>query len=118
MPHTLHDMEGMIQDLREGLREEELLSRNRHKQWERPILYLRNLAAAIAGALFFLSLLPMDAAAFLKGVAYFFGAAAYLSEILLLTDCFSNRVPHSEMFMAYCFGQIYLLLGVSYLVGH
>ena len=40
------------------------------------------------------------------------------SEVLLLTDCFRTRVPHSEMFMAYCFGPMYILLGISYLLGH
>ena len=38
--------------------------------------------------------------------------------ILLLTDCFSKRIPHREMFMAYCFGPLYILLGISYLIGH
>ena len=54
----------------------------------------------------------------LKAIAYFFGAAAYFSEFILLTDCFTKRVPHQEMFMAYCFGPLYILLGLSYLMGH
>ena len=50
--------------------------------------------------------------------AYFLGAGAYFGEFMLLTDCFTERVPHQEMFMAYCFGPLYLLLGMSYLLGH
>ena len=53
----------------------------------------------------------------LKGIAYFFGAAAYFCEIVLLTDCFTAKVPHKELFMAYCFGPMYILLGLSYLLG-
>ena len=59
---------------------------------------------------------PMEA--LLKGIAYFFGAAAYFCEIVLLTDCFTAKVPHKELFMAYCFGPMYILLGLSYLLGH
>ena len=54
----------------------------------------------------------------LKAAAYFLGALAYLGEIVILTDWFSQRVPQREMFMAYCFGPLYLLLGVSYLLDH
>ena len=51
-------------------------------------------------------------------VAFGIGAAAYFSEIVLLTDCFTAKIPHQEMFMAYCFGPMYVLLGISYLMGH
>ena len=50
-------------------------------------------------------------------IAFSINYAAYFAEILLLTDCFSRRVPHREMFMAYCFGPLYLIMGVGYLVG-
>ena len=72
----------------------------------------------VAAILFFISLFPVHSAHTCKAVAYFLGAGAYFSEILLLTDCFRTRVPHSEMFMAYCFGPMYILLGISYLLGH
>ena len=65
--------------------------------------------------LFIASLLHAPMEALLKGIAYFFGAAAYFCEIVLLTDCFTQKVPHREMFMAYCFGPMYILLGISYL---
>ena len=68
--------------------------------------------------LFIASLLHAPMEALLKGIAYFFGAAAYFCEIVLLTDCFTAKVPHKELFMAYCFGPMYILLGLSYLLGH
>ena len=51
-------------------------------------------------------------------VGYFFGAAAYLFEMSLLTDCFTESIDPKESFMAYCFGPMYVLMGISYLIGH
>ena len=81
---------------------------------------LMGAAAVITAALvlFIASLLHAPMEALLKGIAYFFGAAAYFCEIVLLTDCFTAKVPHKELFMAYCFGPMYILLGLSYLLGH
>lgn len=118
MPHSLHEVESAIHEVCEGLSEQELLSHSRHKRLEHWILLARNAAVAAAMVLFLLSLLPLPGHSLLKAIAYFLGAAAYLGEILILTDCFRTRVPHREMFMAYCFGPMYILLGISYLVEH
>lgn len=101
------------------LDEEELISHSRHPQLERFFLTLRNIAAALAVFVFLLSLLTdLPIYTKLKAVGYFFGAAAYLFEMALLTDCFTEEVDHKEMFMAYCFGPLYVLMGISYLAGH
>ena len=102
--------------LQEGFSEQELIAHGVHPRLEHVILYLRNLAVGAAAVLFLASIRHAAHAAELKAVAYFLGALAYLGEILILTDCFRRRVPHREMFMAYCFGPLYLLLGVSYLL--
>ena len=52
----------------------------------------------------------------LRAIAYFCGAGAYVAEILILTDGFRRKVPQKELFMAYCFGPLYILLGLSYLL--
>ena len=52
----------------------------------------------------------------LRAAAYFLGAGAYFAEILVLTDGFRREVPQKELFMAYCFGPLYILLGLSYLL--
>lgn len=52
----------------------------------------------------------------LRGVAYIFGAGAYLSEFSMLTDSFTRKVPHKELFMVYCFGPLYVLMGLAYLL--
>ena len=101
------------------LDEEELISHSRHPQLERLFLTLRNIAAALAVLVFLISLLTdLPIHTTLKAVGYFFGAAAYLFEMALLTDCFTEEVDHKEMFMAYCFGPLYVLMGISYLIGH
>lgn len=115
---VIHEVEEVIHDVYVGLSEEELISHSHHKKLEHWILILRNLAVGAAVMLFAVSLFHFEGNNILKAIAYFLGAGAYCGEILLLTDCFSEQVPHQEMFMAYCFGPMYLLLGLSYLLGH
>ena len=124
--HTLHDeveevihhAEDVIHDVIEGLSEEEVISHSAHKKTEHIALLIRNLAVGAAVLLFLLSLCPFTFRYTLKAIAYFLGAAAYCAEFVILTDCFTEQVPHREMFMAYCFGPMYILLGLSYLLGH
>ena len=115
-------MSNLLHELKEAavetLTEHDLLLGSRHQKLEHMVLLIRNLAVGIALVLFIASLLHAPAEALLKGIAYFFGAAAYFCEVALLTDCFTAKVPHKEMFMAYCFGPLYILLGLSYLLGH
>lgn len=117
MSHILREILETICDVFRGLREEEAIARSRHKKLETAALLVRNAAAALAVLLFAASLFDYSGAAICKGCAYFLGAAAYFCEIVILTDCFRTKVPHAEMFMAYCFGPMYILLGVSYLLG-
>ena len=124
--HTLHDeveevihhAEDVIHDVFEGLSEEDVISHSSHKKAEHFALLIRNIAVGAAVGLFLLSLCPFSFRYTLKAIAYFLGAAAYCAEFVILTDCFTERVPHREMFMAYCFGPMYILLGLSYLLGH
>lgn len=115
MPKLLKEWK---EELVEALSEHDLLLESHHKRAEHIVLLIRNITVALALLLFLASLLHAPMEGLLKGVAYFFGAAAYLCEIVLLTDCFTEKVPHKELFMAYCFGPLYILLGLSYLLGH
>lgn len=114
----LHEASDAIHDVLEGLSEEETISHSAHKSAEHVALLLRNIAVGLAVLLFLLSLLHFPGYHIFKAIAYFLGALAYCAEFVLLTDCFTKRVPHQEMFMAYCFGPLYILLGLSYLLGH
>lgn len=118
MTHLRDEMEHAVHQVYEGLSEERVIAHSRHRRRMHWILRLRNVAVAAAVVLFLLSLFHPPGRNLLKAVAYFLGALAYLGEILILTDCFTHRVPYREMFMAYCFGPLYLLLGVSYLTDH
>lgn len=115
-------MSELLHELKEAavetLSERDLLLGSRHQKLEHAVLLLRNIMVGLALILFIASLLHAPAEGLLKGIAYFFGAAAYFCEIVLLTDCFTEKVPHRELFMAYCFGPLYILLGLSYLLGH
>ena len=111
-------MSNLLHELKETFSEDELIAHSHHKRLEHLILTLRNLAVAVAVVLFLASLFHVPYSSILKAVAYFFGAGAYFCEILLLTDCLATKMPHKEMFMAYCFGPMYILLGLSYLLGH
>ncbi len=96
--------------------DKEELTHGHHPKLAYFMLVLRNLLVTAAVLLFLLSLFLHNASHTLKAIAYFCGAGAYCFECLLLTDCFQAKVPHQEMFMIYCFGPLYLLLGVSYIL--
>lgn len=79
------------------------------------MLDIRNGMVVLAVLLFLVSLAPRYAA--LRAVGYLFGALAYICEIFVLTDCFKVKLTRNELFMPYCFGPLYLIMGVGYLVG-
>ena len=86
---------------------------------EEKLLLGRNICVAVAAVLFLVAVLPHSILAHpakyaLRGVAYFFGAGAYLSEMLMITDAFKHMHPFREMFMPYVFGALYVLMGVVY----
>lgn len=123
MSDVFHEVEEVVEDVIHEFAdamhdEEESIAHSHHPKLEHWILLGRNISVSIAVLLFAISLFHIPCASLLKGIAYFLGAAAYFGEILLMTDCFSQNVPHQEMFMAYCFGPMYILLGLSYLLGH
>lgn len=76
---------------------------------------LRNLFVFLAAVLFLLSFF-LSAVHVLRGIAYFLGAGAYFFELVMLTDGFEHPVPRREAFMALCFGPLYVLMGLAYLL--
>ncbi len=85
-----------------------------HPKLDYIMLLARNALVAVAAILFILSFFFHNIYHLLKAIAYFCGAAAYVFELLLLTDCFKIKVSHEEMFMVYCFGPLYILMGLGY----
>ena len=98
------------------LSEDELIEHSHHKKRERAILYLRNAVVAIAAIAFLCSFSVHVPHHLFRGVGYLFGMLAYFFELLLLTDCFTEKVEHHEAFMVYCFGPLYLLMAIGYLI--
>lgn len=87
-----------------------------HRKLDYVMLLCRNLMVGVAALLFIASFFFDEVYHILKAIAYFCGAVAYLLELLLLTDCFKTKVPHKEMFMVYCLGPLYLLMGLNYIM--
>ena len=79
-------------------------------------LRYRNLFALVATVLFLISIFFSWHSGVLKFIAYFCGMVAYAFELLYMTKGFSEKNTLEEMFMAYCFAPLYLLLGISYLL--
>ena len=92
------------------------LTHEDHPKLDHIMLVARNLLVTGSAIMFVLSFFLDEHYHNLKAVAYFFGAGAYLFECLLLTDCFKTKVPHQEMFMVYCLGPLYLLMGLNYIL--
>jgi hypothetical protein len=98
--------------------DKEELTHGLHPKIDYALLILRNLFVFVAAILFMTSFFIKDAYSTLKAIGYFFGAGAYLFECLAVTDCFQTKIPHTEMFMVYCFGPLYLLMGLGYIFLH
>lgn len=98
--------------------DKEELTHGLHPRIDYILLVLRNLFVGVAVALFLASLIFNGAYTALKASGYFCGAAAYIFECFAVTDCFQTKVPHTEMFMVYCFGPLYILMGLGYIFIH
>ena len=98
--------------------DKEELTHGLHPKIDYALLVLRNVFVGLAVILFLTSLFWHSAYNDLKAAGYFCGAAAYVFECLAVTDCFQTKVPHTEMFMVYCFGPLYILMGLGYIFIH
>lgn len=115
MNHLLNDLSTAVKDI---ITEHEIIEHSKHKKRETFILYVRNIIVCATTVLFLISLFPVSHIGVLRGCAYILGAMAYFCEILLLTDFFSAKLPHRELFMVYCFSPLYILMGISYFISH
>lgn len=105
---------------RDGKQEKQMIKRAELSvsKEDRKLLILRNIAATVTAAVFFLAVcthtLWADINPLLRAAAYFCGFAAYILEILILTDKFKIWPPFSIMYTPYLLGLLYIVLGVSY----
>ncbi len=115
MPKLLHNIKNTI-DI--TIPDKEELTHGLHPKLDYALLILRNIFTALAVIFFVLSLFVHSLYTLLKAMGYFAGAGAYIFECLAVTDCFHTKVPHTEMFMVYCFGPLYILMGFGYIFIH
>ena len=90
-----------------------------HSAAQERFLTLRNVFVTIAAALFLVAFLPESvighSAHLMRAIAYFCGALAYGSEVLVLNNVFHQKMPMKEMYMPYIFFFLYILMGFHYL---
>ncbi len=98
--------------------DKEELPHGLHPKADYILLVLRNVFVGLAVVFFVTSFFWHSAYHVLKAIGYFAGAGAYVMECLAVTDCFQTKVPHTEMFMVYCFGPLYILMGLGYIFWH
>lgn len=77
-------------------------------------LWIRNIFALAAAALFMAALLVSDRDLLFKALAYGLGALAYIGELLVMTSAFRKKLAKNELFMPLLFGAMYIVLGMSY----
>lgn len=114
MQNSMQDFETALEEF---LEDEDLLIGHGKSMPTQIVLRLRNALVILAASLFLLSFHFVDYPE-LRAVGYMLGAGAYICEILVLTDCFKVKIPHNELFMPYCFGPLYIIMGIGYLTGH
>lgn len=95
--------------------EKEEIEHLRHPKVGYTLIFLRNILCLAAIVVFVVSFFVESGCNTLRSAGYFCGAGAYVFEFLAATDCFKTKVPHTEMFMIYCFGPLYLLMGLGYI---
>lgn len=115
MSHLLEEIKHTVDAT---IPEIEDLSYVKHPKLDYTLLVLRNIFVFAAAVLFLLSFFLHGAYNLLKAIGYFSGAVAYIFECLAATDCFRKKIDHHEMFMVYCFGPLYLLMGLNYILWH
>ncbi|MBO5928777.1 MAG: hypothetical protein J6Q42_02030 [Clostridia bacterium] len=115
MPELLEQIKHTV-DL--TIPDKEDFTHGKHPKMDYVFLVLRNVFVTLAALIFLFSLFLHSLYTTLKAVGYFCGAAAYIFECLAVTDCFRTKVPHAEMFMVYCFGPLYILMGLGYIFIH
>ena len=104
-------MSKLLEEIKHGMDatipEIEDLSHMTHPKIDYMLLVLRNAFVLAAAILFILSFFLHGAYNALKAAGYF-----------CATDCFKTKVEHHEMFMVYCFGPLYLIMGLNYILWH
>ena len=74
---------------------------------------IRNVFVTLTAICFITSFFLHEQHLLLRGIGYCFGAVAYFAELLEMTEVFHRKKYMDDLFMAVCFGVLYLALAVS-----
>ena len=77
---------------------------------------IRNIFAALTAICFISSFIMLQRQLLVRGIGYCFGFVAYLAEVLELTEGFNRKKHIDDLFMAICFGGLYIFMAVSYIM--
>ena len=79
---------------------------------------VRNIFALLTAICFITSFFLQEGQFLVRGIGYSLGVFAYFAELLELTEGFNTKKHIDDLFMAICFGGMYILLAVSYIMEH
>ena len=79
---------------------------------------LRNIFAGLTAICFIASFFLHERQLLIRGIGYCFGVFAYFSELLELTEGFNRKKHLDDLFMAICFGGLYIFMAISYIMEH
>lgn len=110
-----HILKHLETDIEELFDDEEFIEHAAHPVINEILIWTRNVGVIIAVVLFLISIFDHHLTK-LRAIAYFFGAACYFLELVEMTNYFREKPHLKEAFMIYCFGPLYILMGISYLL--
>ena len=79
---------------------------------------VRNVFALLTAICFIASFLLHERQLLVRGIGYCFGFVAYFAEVLELTEGFNRKKHLDDLFMAICFGGLYVFMAISYIMEH
>ena len=79
---------------------------------------IRNVFALLTAICFIASFIIFERQMLVRGIGYCFGFVAYFAEVLELTEGFNRKKHLDDLFMAVCFGGLYIFMAVSYILEH
>ena len=110
-----HSPRQLERDIEELFDDEEFIDHAAHPAINETLIWIRNIGVLIAVILFLITIFNHHLTK-LRAIAYFCGAGCYFLEIVEMTNYFRKKTHLKEMFMVYCFGPLYILMGISYLL--
>ena len=79
---------------------------------------VRNIFALLTAICFITSFFMQKDQFLVRGIGYSLGVFAYFAELLEITEGFNRKKHLDDLFMALCFGGLYILLAISYIMEH